>query len=143
VSDAELMGNLFLLDGSDLQQWDAKVVAPAVSLTGGFLNGETLPDPKCLSAEAQKLLNPQQEYDISQRRDLWVRRTCEMCHVTAVTEALWNKHVNSHRHQKAVSTKLKKQQKAARKEQARISETRWLNYQELTLINFRQNSSTR
>jgi tRNA dimethylallyltransferase len=40
--------------------------------------------------------------DLSQSRELWQKKTCDFCGVTATTEKDWNKHVQSNRHKKTV-----------------------------------------
>ncbi|OCL05141.1 tRNA isopentenyltransferase [Glonium stellatum] len=103
--------NLFLLDGTDLTRWDDRVLMPAVQVTQQFLGGYTLPAPTGLSEAAKEMLMPKRQYDLSQRRDLWVRRTCELCEMVAVTEGDWDKHIKSRRHRRVAATKKKRQEK--------------------------------
>jgi tRNA dimethylallyltransferase len=100
--------NIFLLDGSDLSQWDKNVARSAVDVTEKFLGGEELPEPEYLSEAAKELLVPKGD-DLSHTRELWFRRTCENCDVTAVTAKDWEKHVCSKRHRKKLAGILKRQ----------------------------------
>jgi len=90
---------LFLLDGSDLSQWNGKVCTTALDLTRIFLDGDSLPDPIHLAGSLKEELNPRGQ-DLSHNPDLWQRRTCEVCSVTATTENDWQKHIEGNRHKK-------------------------------------------
>jgi len=107
LSDAGAMSNLYLLDGTDLQKWDTTASGPARHLTEQFLLGQDMPTPTGLSAAAKDLLTPQREFDVSQRPDLWVRRTCEECAAVFVTESDWAQHVRSKKHKRASAKKRK------------------------------------
>jgi tRNA dimethylallyltransferase len=98
----------FLLDGSDLSQWNKDVARSAVDLAEKFLCGEKLPEPNGLSEAAKEFLVPKGE-DLSHTRELWFRRTCESCDVTAVTAKDWEKHVCSKRHRKMLAGISKRQ----------------------------------
>ena len=94
---------LYLLDGTDLDTWHATVRDVATSLTEQFLEGSSdMPHPGDLSTAAREMLQPRREYDMSDRPDLWQRKTCDVCNVISVTESDWNLHVKSKGHRKAV-----------------------------------------
>jgi len=105
LSDAGAMNKLYLLDGTDIQDWEARVLKPALSLTERFLHSRSLPNPASLSAAAEEMLTPKRHFDMSQRRDLWQRRTCEACDAVFVTESDWEHHLRSKGHKRAVATK--------------------------------------
>ncbi|KAF2746276.1 tRNA isopentenyltransferase [Sporormia fimetaria CBS 119925] len=100
--------SLFLLDGSDLSQWEEMVLRPAEDITGSFLSGNPLPEPTSLSALANEMLVPKRDYDLAQRPDLWKRRTCETCGTVAVNENDWKLHINSRAHRRRVNGSMKK-----------------------------------
>lgn len=102
-------GSIFLLDGSDLSKWDEAVVQTAGDVTDRFLSGKTLPDPTELSDEARNMLTPRRDYDLAQRPDLWLKKTCEVCGTIAVNENDWNLHVKSRAHRRAVGVKKKRE----------------------------------
>jgi len=110
ISHAHALSCMFLLDGTDLTKWNEHVLQPAQELTEKFLNGEPLPEPASLSDAAKKMLTPKRD-DISQRRDLWLRRTCDVCGVTSVTAADWEKHIKSRGHHKAIASNAKREQR--------------------------------
>ncbi|KAK0638188.1 tRNA dimethylallyltransferase [Lasiodiplodia hormozganensis] len=111
LANANAMKSLYLLDGSDLSRWQETVEAPALDVAAKFLDGEPLPEPQSISEAAAEMLTPKREYDLSERRDMWQRRTCETCNTVAVTESDWNKHVQSRGHK--VREKKRRQKQAA------------------------------
>ncbi|KAK4949631.1 tRNA dimethylallyltransferase, mitochondrial [Elasticomyces elasticus] len=102
LSAAKAKGNLFVLDGTDLEHWLSNVRQPAEELVQHFLGGQELPEPAQVSPSAAHMLTPKREYDMSTQRDSWVRQTCEICNVTAVRESDWTQHVQSRGHRKAI-----------------------------------------
>lgn len=45
---------------------------------------------------------------MSNRIDLWVKKTCDICVTTVVTEDEWTRHVKSRRHRRATKSHDKK-----------------------------------
>ncbi|CAI6332664.1 unnamed protein product [Periconia digitata] len=99
--------NTFLMDGSDVAKWDETVAQPALGITEDFLTGKPLPNPAELSQAAREMLTPRRNYDLSQRPDLWQKRTCEACGTVLVNENDWNLHIKSRTHRRATSAKKK------------------------------------
>ncbi|KAI4942958.1 hypothetical protein J4E86_009905 [Alternaria arbusti] len=99
----------FLVDGSDISQWEDNVVKPAITITEQFLSGQPLPSPSTLSQAAAEMLTPKREYDLGQRPDLWQKKVCETCGTTSITENDWSLHVKSRAHRKAVATRKKQE----------------------------------
>jgi tRNA dimethylallyltransferase len=102
---AKVGNSLYLLDGTDLSSWKNNVSKPALDIVNHFLAGDELPTPQSMSAAASELLAPKKDYDISERTDLWIRETCELCHMTAVTKEQWETHVKSRRHRRLTKSK--------------------------------------
>jgi tRNA dimethylallyltransferase len=94
----------FLLDGSDITNWEEHVAQPAVELVNKYLEEKQLPSPLTLSDSAKELLQVKSE-DMTQRPDLWVKKTCEPCGVIAATPSSWDTHVKSRGHRKRTSAK--------------------------------------
>ncbi|KAF2817759.1 tRNA isopentenyltransferase [Mytilinidion resinicola] len=108
--------NIFLLDGTDLALWDERVINPATEIAQKFLSGDALPSPTDVSDIAADLLKPKGE-DLSQRRDLWGKKTCELCGIVGTTVNDWEQHIKSRAHRRAVVVKEKKKAKEAMREQ--------------------------
>ena len=94
--------NIYLLDGSNLDHWSDVVSTPAINVTRKFLAQEKLPAPIDLSPAAHELLNPKQEVEFCDHPELWIRRACELCNITAVTENQWQIHIKSRSHRRGV-----------------------------------------
>ncbi|QDS76130.1 hypothetical protein FKW77_006931 [Venturia effusa] len=98
LQNAGASSTTFLLDGSDIEQWQKTVAEPGLEIVRQYLVGETLPNPMSLSEAAKEMLAPKSE-DLSQRPDLWEQKVCEACGgVVCVTPATWESHVKSKRH---------------------------------------------
>jgi tRNA dimethylallyltransferase len=106
---ADQKSNVFLLDGSDLSEWENNVLTPSCDITEKFLAGLPLPNPTEVSPEGNELLNPKREYDLGQRPDLWQTRICDTCGTVAVTENDWKLHSKSRGHRRAVGAKKKQE----------------------------------
>ncbi|KAI9844112.1 MAG: hypothetical protein M1837_005826 [Sclerophora amabilis] len=107
LRNARLEQKLFLLDTSDPSQWVPAVEQPAMDLAERFLAGNELPAPRTLSRAADDMLVSTKAYDLSDRRDLWVRTSCEVCGTTAVCDEDWTKHVRSRRHRRQVKRSMR------------------------------------
>ena len=106
--------NIFLLDGSDIPQWENKVLQPARTITEDFLSGQPLQDPSTLSVIAAENLTPKRNYDLGQRPDLWQKKICETCGTISITENDWKLHGQSRAHRRAVGIKKKQENAKAR-----------------------------
>jgi tRNA dimethylallyltransferase len=107
IDTAGAKNSFFMLDGSDLSNWNQDVSETGLGLVERFLKEETLPDPSSLSPLAAEMLTASKP-DTSARADLWSRKHCEVCNTTCVTESDWTVHVNSKRHKKAMSSQRKR-----------------------------------
>lgn len=121
-------GDIFLLDSTDVTSFSETVSRTAVAISKGecstqlyqhkqipefkltlfiftdFLSSTIpLPDPHSLSSLARTSLLPKRAYDLADRPDLWVQRTCELCGVICTNIDEWQIHKMSQRHKKTVS----------------------------------------
>jgi tRNA dimethylallyltransferase len=101
LSKANALSKIYLLDGSNLDHWSTSVSGPAMDIVYKFLAEEELPAPRDMSPAANELLTPKQTFDFGDRRDLWIRQTCELCNMTAVTDDQWQRHVKGRAHRRA------------------------------------------
>lgn len=99
VAAAGAKQSFFLLDGTDLGNWDATVSDKALTLVDAFVNDTPLPDPKNLSALAGEMLAGKGEGE----EEVWVRNFCEVCGVTTVSKGAWDTHVKSRKHRRGLS----------------------------------------
>ena len=98
LSDAGALQRLFLLDGSDVEEWVSDVEASAERITAAFLQGADLPDPHSICTAAAEMLSPGGR----QERHL---RHCDVCEKIVTTDDAWRDHVNSMKHRNTVKAK--------------------------------------
>ncbi len=96
LSDENALDKLYLLDGTNINQWDEAVSSPAIDITAKFLDGNQLPPPHELSPAAEQFLGPNNT--LEEKPDVRVRQECEVCHITIVTDIQWQAHLKSRRH---------------------------------------------
>jgi tRNA dimethylallyltransferase len=104
---AETGAKLFLLDGTSVPDFQKNVFTPAEDITRAFLSDSPMPDPLSLSAAAAELLSVKQDQDASKTPQSWIKRQCDLCGVTCVTEKQWEAHARSRAHRRLVSKKRK------------------------------------
>lgn len=116
---------LFLLDATDLAQWNDAVAAPAKAILLAFLRGETLPDPRSLSAAAHEQLAPPTSTGLGrvERNRL---QQCEVCTAQPTEPVMvraveWERHLQSRSHRRALKRRTKAAYVAARRAQAQSS----------------------
>jgi tRNA dimethylallyltransferase len=98
---------LFLLDGSDLEEWPDSVTRHAVEITEKFLLGDQLPAPRELSDAAKEFLNFESSLELIDQKSSRTRQVCELCNVVCVEPDQWELHINSRRHRAALKRQLK------------------------------------
>jgi tRNA dimethylallyltransferase len=108
---AHATSSLYLLDGTSIADFEAKVLSPAADVTRTFLSGEPMPDPKDMSEAAAEVLTAaaatQGSESATPTPKKWLRQKCELCGVTCVTEKQWEAHARSRAHRRLVSKKRK------------------------------------
>lgn len=96
LAERDALSKLYLLDGTDITKWTEAVSDPAIKVAAAFLKGDELQSPEELSDAARVILAP--EEGLAKKPNVWVRKTCEMCHMTAVTDLQWEIHLKSRKH---------------------------------------------
>ena len=99
MREAGLMGNMFLLDTSDLSKWTSNVEAPAQNVTAAFLDGASLPLPETLSPIAQEMLAMEDKPSRSAQH-------CKVCDKTLMSEVEWSRHLKSKGHRRVTKPKI-------------------------------------
>ncbi|TVY84173.1 tRNA dimethylallyltransferase [Lachnellula suecica] len=105
LSEENALDKLYLLDSSDVTQFDAAVSAPAIDITASFLNGDSLPLRQELSEAAKKFLTA--DSDVAGPRNIEFRQECKTCDVTLVIEEQWIRHLKTRRHRALEKKRLK------------------------------------
>jgi len=93
----------FLLDGTDLAAYPSTVTATGLDLVSKFLSGETLPEPRSLSAAAEEVFGADGDGNMSGKGigdaiGIFEKQHCGICDMTAVTESDWRQHMASKKH---------------------------------------------
>lgn len=112
TSQTETAGMFYLLDGTSVPDFESTVLSPAAETTQAFLSGTPMPEPKDLSAAAAEQLSVKPDRDHSNMHKNWVRRRCDLCGVTCVTDKQWEAHARSRAHRRLVSKKRKMEEGA-------------------------------
>ncbi|KAG7289192.1 hypothetical protein NEMBOFW57_005555 [Staphylotrichum longicolle] len=100
LQEEKLLDRLYLLDSTDISRWKQEVLEKGVELARQFLADEQLPPPTDMSDTAREVLAGSVER--SNREDTPCRKTCDICQKTLLTEELWQAHITSRKHAKAV-----------------------------------------
>ena len=108
LQKARASDRLLLLDGTDLSKFHSHVVPQAEELTAAFLEGRPLPEPESLSDLARQMFTKIR--DESPHRSMRVKRWCEVCDRTLMTDKEWETHMASRSHNKAVQGRKKHHQ---------------------------------
>ena len=103
----EAGAKLYLLDGTSVPDFQKNVFTPAEDITQAFLSDSPMPDPIGLSAAAAEQLSVKQDQDTGKMSQSWIRRKCDLCGVTCVTDKQWEAHARSRAHRRLVSKKRK------------------------------------
>ncbi|ODV89667.1 hypothetical protein CANCADRAFT_142040 [Tortispora caseinolytica NRRL Y-17796] len=98
--------DVYLLDSTVLSSWDINVGERGENIATLFLNGTTSDEPFAPD-QLKHLLEPPKNYDLSDRPDLWLHKTCDICTVAGkpmilVGEEAWQEHLRSQRHRRGV-----------------------------------------
>lgn len=108
LAEENALDKLYLLDSSDVSQFDAAVSSPAIDITSKFLEGSELPAPQGISDAAKEFLTPHSY--VQEPRDKDFHQVCETCNLTIIVEEQWTRHLQSRRHRALVKKKLKNAQ---------------------------------
>lgn len=113
LSAASATRQLFVVDSTRPENWQADVLEPATRITPAFLRGEHIPDPKQVSAFANNTLAALVQNRQSLRCDspMVVQNVrCEACDVLVLSGIQWERHVASGRHKRSVKSSAKREQ---------------------------------
>ncbi|KAG2173409.1 hypothetical protein INT44_008761 [Umbelopsis vinacea] len=106
---------LYLLDATDLSQWDENVKNTAVKIAQDFVNDKDMPDPTTLNEFSSELLTREGVADPRQKLLNWKKHTCEVCTNQSANPVVLNgdlelkQHISSRLHRR--NTKREKMMK--------------------------------
>lgn len=113
LSEAGMTRRLYLLDSSNVSEWDTCVRKPSENIVQLLLQNETTPDPRSLSALANTVLSRQEEHAQTQARPDMKCFTCDVCRKTMAGEEQWKTHMDGYSHRRALKSAAKKAERDA------------------------------
>lgn len=107
LSDAGMTHRLYLLDSSNVKNWQQDITEPSERLVHALFNDEPTPDPKSLSELARATLSAKEAKAEKQKSGASKCITCDVCQRTMTSEQ-WNIHINGVAHRRALKHVAKK-----------------------------------
>lgn len=101
LRDSDLLKQLFLVDWTEHNSDETKVMDENLLVTNQFLKGMTLPDPITLSPTAKEALAKLKDRTRVSTKNI-SKRFCPQCDKTMLTAEDWEKHVNGHSHRRVL-----------------------------------------
>lgn len=111
LSAAGMTNRLYLLDSSDVENWEQNITEPSEKLVHALLNDEATPDPKSLSELARTTLAAKEAKAEKQKTGANKCVTCDVCQRTMTSEQ-WDVHINGVAHRRALKHAAKKNELA-------------------------------
>lgn len=105
LAEEQMQGQLYLLDGTDVTQWETEVSGPAFRVAEAFLKGLGMESPLDLSVAAKTHLTPVDAQ--AMREGSFFQRECTICDTVVTTEKQWDIHLKSRRHRSLTKRKEK------------------------------------
>ncbi|KAJ5449610.1 uncharacterized protein N7458_006059 [Penicillium daleae] len=113
LAEAGMTRRLYLLDSSDVSQWDGCITEPSEQIFQSMLQGDTTPDPKSLSMLAKTVLGAKEEQAQAQPGSAMKSFTCDVCGKTVVGDEQWENHLKSYSHKRGVKSAARKAERDA------------------------------
>lgn len=98
---SDLLDRLFLVDWTEHDSNETKIMDENLLVTTQFLNGMTLPNPVTLSPTAEEALGKLKDRTRIATKNI-SKRFCPQCEKTMLTAEEWEKHVNGHSHRRVL-----------------------------------------
>jgi tRNA dimethylallyltransferase len=110
LTEAGMSHRLYVVDASDVDNWEKSVMEPSEHVAISFLSNEHCPDPKSLSELARVTLSAKEQ--ASTPTDVEMKcMTCEVCQKTMINEEQCNIHLGGHAHKRALKYAARRAQR--------------------------------
>ncbi|CAL5868869.1 uncharacterized protein PFLUO_LOCUS3096 [Penicillium psychrofluorescens] len=114
LSEAGVMRRLYILDSSDVSEWEKCIAQPSENIVQSMLDNQPTPDPKSLSELASTVLEAREEQMRAKNTDEPMKCfTCDVCRKTMTGEEQWQIHLRGHGHKRALKAKAKRAERDA------------------------------
>lgn len=113
LTEAGQTNRLYLLDSSNVSDWNKCIIGPSEQIVQKMLQNEPTPDPKSLSALAATEFGAKeaQAKKREQTDPIGKCYTCDVCQKTMANEDQWHIHLNSHQHKRGLKSAVKRAQR--------------------------------
>ncbi|KAL1963174.1 hypothetical protein VTN77DRAFT_8607 [Rasamsonia byssochlamydoides] len=120
LAEVDTAHRLYVLDTSNVDEWERCVTEPSERIVHAFLSNERCPDPKTLSALAKETLEERErEYQkklaAATSADgpavIMKQMTCDLCKKTMLGPEQWDIHVRGSSHKRALKAAAKRAQR--------------------------------
>lgn len=118
LAEAKMTHRLFLLDSTDVENWEKCITEPSELLVQSLLRDEPTPDPKSLSELASKTLGAKEAQLLKGPRPESKCITCEVCNKTMTNEEQWEIHINGQVHRRNLKYAAKKAEQLRREQES-------------------------
>ncbi|PLB49520.1 putative tRNA isopentenyltransferase [Aspergillus steynii IBT 23096] len=116
LAEAGMAHRLFLLDSTDVENWEKCITEPSEHLVQSLLRDEPTPDPKSFSELASKTLGAKEAQLLKGPRPEAKCIRCDVCNKTMTDEAQWEIHINGQVHRRTLKHAAKKAEQLRKKQ---------------------------
>lgn len=113
LAEAGMTSRLYLLDSSNVGEWEESVRKPSENIVQLVLQNESMPDPKSLSGLANTVLGAREEKARAQKGSNMKCFTCDVCRKTMAGEEQWKIHIEGTSHRRAQKSAAKRAEREA------------------------------
>lgn len=119
LTDANSLHRFYILDTSNVDDWDRCVIEPSERVMHAFLSNEQCPDPKTLSVLAKETLEAKEREHQKKLEAasadgssaVMKQMTCDLCKKTMLGQEQWEIHVRGSGHRRALKAAAKRAQR--------------------------------
>ncbi|KAM5439671.1 tRNA dimethylallyltransferase, mitochondrial [Microsporum ferrugineum] len=111
LGTAGMTDRLYIVDSTNVDEWDTVVRQPAEDITSKFLSGNTPPHPKDTSEAANEFFASVDVPAPFEVDDIPQMRLCPVCNTTMTGTDTWSAHITGRRHKRAIKSAINKQRR--------------------------------
>ncbi|KAF3483612.1 tRNA isopentenyltransferase [Arthroderma uncinatum] len=108
LGTAGITDRLYIVDSTEVKDWDTIVRQPAEDIASKFLSGNTLPNQSETSIAAKEFFASTDVTNRFEVDDIPQRMQCETCNTTIAGGDAWSAHLTGRRHKRALKSVKKR-----------------------------------